>query len=202
MPLDVYNTIIDQRLAELRGDFFPRLQGRDHLTLEIGCGHGHYLTAYAEAHPHEYCVGIDLIADRLERAERKTSRVGRTNVAWVQAEASLLVAALPDESVLRRIFVLFPDPWPKRRHWKNRLIQTGFLDLLAAKSAVGAQLCFRTDHVSYFTYAYETIRSHPLWELDASSVWPFELATVFQQRASAYQSLIAVRKDARSLSAE
>ncbi len=193
MPLAVYNSILEQRLAELHADFFPLLRGRSQLTLEIGCGHGHFLTAYAEAHPNEFCVGIDLIADRLQRAERKTTRAGRTNVAWVQAEAGLLVEALPRDCLLTRILVLFPDPWPKRRHWKNRLIQAAFLDALAARTASGAQLCFRTDHAPYFSYALDAIRSHAMWRIDDAAAWPFELATVFQSRADSYQSLIAVR---------
>lgn len=193
MSLAVYNSILEQRLAELNADFFPLLKGHSQLTLEIGCGHGHFLTAYAEAHPKEFCVGIDLIPDRLQRAERKTTRAGRTNVVWVQAEAGLLVEALPHDCLLTRILVLFPDPWPKRRHWKNRLIQTAFLDALAARTAIGAQLCFRTDHAPYFFYALDAIRSHALWSIDAAAAWPFEIATVFQNRAESYQSLIAVR---------
>jgi len=193
MPLAVYNTILEQRLAGLHTEFFPRLKGHSQLTLEIGCGHGHFLTAYAEAHPNEFCVGIDLIADRLDRAERKTTRAGRTNVAWVQAEAGLLVEALPLDCRLSRVLVLFPDPWPKRRHWKNRLIQPAFLDALAAKTILGAQLCFRTDHAPYFAYAVDAIRSHPSWRIDQTAIWPFELATVFQNRADSYQSFIAIR---------
>ncbi|MEY4489184.1 MAG: hypothetical protein RIQ79_1692 [Verrucomicrobiota bacterium] len=196
MPIDVYNTILDQRLSELKGDVFPRLQGHAHLTLEIGSGHGHFLTAYAEAHPDEFCVGVDLIADRLRRAERKSDRTGSGNILWVQAEAGLLVEAMPADCVLSRIFVLFPDPWPKRRHWKNRLIQTAFLDALAAKSRPGAQLFFRTDHTEYFSYARDVILAHPLWRVDEEVKWPFELVTVFQQRADQYQSLIAIRRDA------
>ncbi len=195
MPIDVYNAILDQRLSELREDIFPRLRGHSHLTLEIGSGHGHFLTAYAEAHPGEFCVGVDLIADRLKRAERKSDRAGSGNVLWVQAEAGLLVEALPADCLLSRIFVLFPDPWPKRRHWKNRLIQPSFLDVLAAKSRPGAQLFFRTDHREYFSYASEVIGAHPLWRVDETLPWPFELVTVFQQRADQYQSLIVIRRD-------
>jgi tRNA (guanine-N7-)-methyltransferase len=88
--------------------------------------------------------------------------------------------------------VLFPDPWPKRRHHKNRLMQPEFLDLLAEKSVPGALLYFRTDHGPYFTDASSTLLHHPRWALDATA-WPFEQETVFQSRAETHQSCIAKR---------
>lgn len=132
MPLDLYVNIRDQRLAALREEFLPRLPSAAGapLTLELGCGHGHYLTAYAAAHPEEFCVGIDLLADRIERARRKAHRAKLPNLAFVQAEAALFLHALASASPnsvppprLRRVFVLFSDPWPKRRHWKRRFVQ-------------------------------------------------------------------------------
>lgn len=205
MPLDLYTNIRDQRLAALRGEFFPRLPlaaGRD-LTLEIGCGHGHYLTAFAQAHPEEFCVGIDLLADRIERATRKATRAKLANLAFVQAEASLFLSALADTASLppvrlRRIFVLFSDPWPKRRHWKHRVLQASLLDTLAGLAAPGAKLHFRTDHPDYFEFARDIVVTHPRWRvaLAEEEPWPFEYVSVFEERALAGvpQSLTAVFK--------
>jgi Predicted S-adenosylmethionine-dependent methyltransferase len=207
VPLDLYTNIRDQRLAALREGFFPRLpleSGRP-LTLEIGCGHGHYLTAFAEARPDEYCVGIDLLADRIERAERKAKRAGLANLAFVQAEASLFLEALAAFSAarektlppvrLRRVFVLFSDPWPKRRHWKHRVMQPALLDALATLAAPGATLHFRTDHPEYFVFARDVVTAHSRWRLATpeEEPWPFEYVSVFEERAlaGAPQSLTA-----------
>ncbi len=197
MPIEEVAAISESRQAALRTLLPELLAGRREVTLEIGCGHGHFLTAYAAGHPTEFCVAIDLIADRLERAERKTRRAGVTNVAWVRASAEDLLAVWPaDVSFGPRIFILFPDPWPKRRHWKNRLIQTAFLSELARRSGPGTQLCFRTDHTPYFAAARANIAAHPDWTIEESARWPFEVVTVFQARAGGHESLVARRVDA------
>lgn len=213
MPLDLYASIHDQRLAALRESFFPRLplsSGRP-LTLEIGCGHGHFLNAYAAAHPDECSVGLDLLEDRIERATRKATRARLDNLFFVQAEASLFLSALaawpgacnpPLPPVrLRRVFILFSDPWPKRRHWKHRVLQSTLLDTLSPLTAAGAALHFRTDHPDYFTYARALVAAHPAWRPaepgEPAGAWPFEHVSVFEERAlaGAPQSLTALRRE-------
>lgn len=203
MPLDFYDSLLEKRLAALRADFFPRLpsSGGKSLTIELGCGHGHYLTAYAGARPEEYCVGLDLLADRIARAERKAKRAKLDNLAFVQAEASLFLSALaavPERAPVRRIFVLFSDPWPKRRHWKHRVMQTELLDLLAGMTESGASVHFRTDHPDYFGYARDVVAAHGAWRLATpeEAPWPFEHLSVFEERALAGvpQSLTALRR--------
>ena len=160
------------------------------ITLEIGCGHGHFLTAYAQAHPKEHCLGIDILADRILRAQKKARRAGLANLAFVQAEARLLLEVLPTSVRFSRIFALFPDPWPKRRHHKHRLLQAEFLDLLAKRAGKGAHLFFRTDYEPYYQDAVATLRDHAAWQL-ADEPWPFEFETVFQSRAEVHYSCIA-----------
>lgn len=207
VPLDIYDSIREKRFAALQAEFLPQLPlaSGTPLTLELGCGHGHYLNAYAAAHPGEFCVGLDLIADRIARATRKAARARLTNLAFVQAEAALFLQALaaPHPTLraapprLRRIFLLFSDPWPKRRHWKHRVLQTTLLDTLAELTEAGAALHFRTDHPDYFTYAREVVGAHPQWRLAGAeeSPWPFEHVSVFEERAlaGAPQSFTALR---------
>ena len=193
MPLELAQSLASSRLAEIRTQLAPLLPTTRPITLEIGSGHGHYLTAYGAAHPERLCIGIDLIGDRLERSARKSNRAKLTNVAWMHADARLFVEALPADTALAEIFVLFSDPWPKRRHWKNRVIQPEFLSLLASRAGEGARLYFRTDHAHYFDQVIALINEHPRWNLDANEPWPFELPTVFQQRAESHQSLVAKR---------
>jgi tRNA (guanine-N7-)-methyltransferase len=184
----------DSRRATLLRELAELLAGHLRITFEIGAGHGHFLTDYAAAHPAEFCVGIDLLRDRVERAVRKRDRAKLGNLVFLRAEAEECVAALPAHVVLQRIFVLFPDPWPKRRHHKNRIMQAAFLQALAERAKTGADLCFRTDDAAYFTAAKTVVEAHDAWSV-SSKHWPFERATVFQSRAEVFQSLVAVRRE-------
>jgi tRNA (guanine-N7-)-methyltransferase len=195
MPLEVAQAITESRLAELRERLRPLLSTPLPITLEIGSGHGHFLTAYAQAHPDRFCIGIDLLPDRLARSERKSTRAGLANIAWLRADVNPFLEALPADTRLAEIFLLFSDPWPKRRHWKNRVLQPRFLTALAARAGKGARFCFRTDHAPYFAQAHAFTAEHPDWTLAPGEPWPFELATVFQQRAAdGHQSYIARRR--------
>lgn len=194
MPLAQAQAITAARADELRAQLATKLvRWPDTITLEIGCGHGHYMAAYAQAHPHENCLAIDIIRERLERAQRKTDRAGLSNVVFLRTEASLLLENLPANIRLRRIFVLFPDPWPKRRHHKNRLMQPDFLRNLSSRCTLDARLFFRTDHEPYFAQVATLLREHSDWR-SVEEPWPFEQATVFQNRAPSYHSCIAARR--------
>ncbi len=162
-------------------------------VLEIGSGHGHFLTAYAAQHPDRVCVGIDLLGDRVERAERKQVRAKLNNLHFVQAELSLYLECLPAGAELRDIFVLFPDPWPKLRHHKHRLIKPSILRLLAASAAVDCRLYFRTDFLPYYDASVGVFGESADWQIVAEP-WPFEFETVFQSRAPAHYSLVARRR--------
>jgi len=191
MPIEKAQAIHAARLQELRAQLaelwptWPR-----HITLEIGCGHGHFFAAYAQAHPTEHCIGLDILEDRIIRAKRKAQRAKLANLAFFHAEAGLFLEALPPDVRFDRIFILFPDPWPKRRHHKNRIMQADFLKLLAARAGQGARLCFRTDFEPYFRDAVATLKSDSGWQ-SSSDAWPFEFETVFQSRADAYHSFVA-----------
>lgn len=193
MPIEEARIIDSNRRQELQSQLDDCLrEAPANITLEIGCGHGHFLTAYAAAHPQEYCLGVDIIEDRLIRADRKLRRAELTNINFVRADAVMLLETLPETVRVNCIFVLFPDPWPKRKHHKNRLIQPDFLDLLTKKADLEAKLHFRTDHDPYFEKASEVVAEHPDWDL-ADATWPFECETVFQERAESHQSWIARR---------
>jgi tRNA (guanine-N7-)-methyltransferase len=164
------------------------------LTLEIGCGHGHFLAAYAAAHPGEYCVGVDLITKRVERSLRKRDRGGLRNLDFFKADAFEFIEAMPDAARAATIFFIHPDPWPKLRHHKNRLIQTHLLDRLAALTTPGvSRLCFRTDHAGYFEWAHEKVGAHPAWRVLEGEPWPFEQETYFSKLLPEHQSLVAER---------
>lgn len=186
----------ERRVAALRGPVAETLGGANRLTLEVGCGHGHFLDDYAKAHADEFCIGIDLRSKRIEKGNRKRDRGGHGNLAFMKAEFTEFLDALPEGVRLGKIFFLFPDPWPKARHHRYRMIQTHTLDALAAKAAPAARLHFRTDHAEYFEWAAEHVRGNPHWEIRPESAWPFERETFFQKLLPDFQSFVAVRTGA------
>lgn len=190
----VYEAVLEEareRKESLRNLCLEFFVGK-RVTLEIGCGHGHFLVSYAQAHETQICIGIDLIAERIFRGKKKQDRAGLSNLHFIKAEAMEFLEALPEGVWIEEIFILFSDPWPKTRHYKNRLIQDEFLELLSKKSLAGSRMYFRTDHEGYFSWAQRKVEKSGCWRLMENEPWVFEEETVFQKRAQGYQSLIAI----------
>jgi len=166
-------------------------------VLEIGCGHGHFLSDFAGAHPEESCIGIDLLNRRVTKAGNKKDKRDLSKLTFLKAEASEFLETLPENVRFSLIFILFPDPWPKKRHFRRRFIQAHSLDLLAKHSREGSRLCFRTDHQGYFDWTKEHIQAHALWKIETDAPWPFEAGSYFQSLMTDYLSFVAVRQPAR-----
>ena len=115
------------------------------------------------------------------------------NCGFIQCEAREFLRELPRAFTLEEIWVLFPDPWPKKRHHKNRVMQAEFLEAVASRAGQGARFFYRTDHTEYFAATVGQFADSQTWSIDSNAPWPQELATVFQARAPSYQSLVAVR---------
>jgi tRNA (guanine-N7-)-methyltransferase len=188
-----YVAVLSERRSQLRRQLAEIVPPGRSFVWEIGCGHGHFLTAYAAAHPTSLCLGVDIASDRIGRGQRKQKRARLDNLHFLHADAEDFLAALPVGAVFSALFVLFPDPWPKRRHHKHRLLNPGFLERSAERAGRGSRLYFRTDFAPYYQDTRELLRERSDWRL-ADEPWPFETATVFQERAPHYQSLIAVRQ--------
>lgn len=184
---------ITQRRADLRTELEAILPQPRPIVLELGCGHGHFLARYATEFPEKLCVGVDLRSDRIERALRKVDHARLNNCHFVRTEALEFLHSLPNGVTFEQIWVLFPDPWPKKRHHKNRLVQPHFFEAVAARSPEGTRLYFRTDYAEYFESVAAFLPTLPTWQRDQHAAWPLEHETVFQARADGYQSLVAVR---------
>ena len=133
-------------------------------VLEIGCGHGHFLAAYAAAHPKQFCVGIDLNNKRLQKSDKKREKRELNNLHFLKAEAREFIEALDPNVRLNRIFILFPDPWPKKRHTKRRLIKPDFVKLIGQKLAPGGRIYLATDFEVYAMEMLEYFNSEPLFQ--------------------------------------
>ena len=142
MPRDYF------RAMEM-ADLFPR-EGR--LEVDLGCGDGSFLVAMALRHPERNYLGTERLMGRVRNTCRKAARAAVTNVRLLRVESGYVVKHLLAPGTVSRFYVLFPDPWPKRRHWPRRLIQPEFLRAAAAALEAGGELCIKTDEADYFEY--------------------------------------------------
>lgn len=189
-----HSSHISERRSELSALLGAIIAQPTPFVWEVGCGHGHFLAAFAKAHPDKVCIGIDIMSDRVTRAKRKRERARLSNLHFIRADAEDFLAVMPEGARFSEIFVLFPDPWPKRRHHKNRVMTPEFLSAVAYKSSRETVLFFRTDHEPYFLDAATFVREHREWKEQETRVLPFEEPTVFQKRSHRHFTLVARRR--------
>ena len=188
---------IQLRKQQLAAQTAPLFDDGKPVVLEMGCGHGHFLIAYAEAQPAVNFIGIDLISKRIEKALQKKKKRELSNITFMKANVNEFFEVLPQTACFDQLFMLFPDPWPKKRHHKNRMIQEALLSKMAQHTHPGSRFHFRTDDTSYFEWAQERIDEHPAWTLRIDAQWPFEENSYFQNLMESWESLIAENHMAR-----
>ena len=122
------------------------------LHVEIGFGSGEHLAGQAAAHPDHGFIGCEPFLNGVVGALQHVDEQGLTNVRLHMGDALDVLARLPDAS-LTRVYLLHPDPWPKARHAKRRMMNAGPLDRIAAKLKPGGEFRFGTDHPVYCEWA-------------------------------------------------
>ena len=166
------------------------------LEVEIGCGAGSFLAAYAARHREKNFLGIERLLGRIQKLDRKAIRLGLDNLRILRVEASYCVQYLLPPKSIRACHIYFPDPWPKKRHWKRRLIAPKFAEHLANALESGGQVFLRTDNEGYFRQMLETFGENPRFCAIAA---PLELTAVLTdfERTFAKQGIPTLRAQYR-----
>jgi len=144
--------------------------------LEIGFGAGEHLLWQAQHHPDVTVIGAEPyeggVAKLLSRLDAITKTPSLDNIRIHMGDARDILAALPAAS-LSRVFVLFPDPWPKTRHHKRRFLQTEMLGTLARLMKPGAELRFASDDAPLVEYTLERLMAHAAftWTAERAQDW-------------------------------
>jgi tRNA (guanine-N7-)-methyltransferase len=125
------------------------------LELELGCGDGSFLKHYAAAHPERNFIGVERLKGRLNKLDRAGRRGGMENLALLRFEASYLMRYLLPAGGFRAIHVYFPDPWPKKRHRRHRLINPEFTELATRLLSPAGLVILRTDDLDYYDQMLE-----------------------------------------------
>jgi tRNA (guanine-N7-)-methyltransferase len=129
----------------------PAIYGRAApLEVDLGCGDGSFLVACAEANPARDYLGIERLAGRVRRVCRKISFNRAANARVLRVESSYAVQRLLPPASVEVFHLLFPDPWPKRRHWGRRLVTEEFLAAVHRALVPEGTLRIATDQLDYF----------------------------------------------------
>ncbi len=131
----------------------------DAVRLEIGFGGGEHLLHAARTNPTIGFIGVEPFESGLAKAVTAIGREGISNIRLYDQDAALVLDWLPEKSIAR-IDLLFPDPWPKKRHWKRRFVNQANLDRVVRCLADGGELRFATDVESYADWAREEVAKH------------------------------------------
>ncbi|MFO0389608.1 MAG: tRNA (guanosine(46)-N7)-methyltransferase TrmB [Alphaproteobacteria bacterium] len=142
------------------------------LWLEIGFGGGEHLAHQAALYPHVGIIGCEPYINGIGDLLKKIDAQKLSNIRIFTDDARLLIEELPD-SCLEKVFISYPDPWPKTRHHKRRLVSKETLDMLARVMKKGAELRLATDHADYATWMLEQLLTHPnfTWTAQCASDW-------------------------------
>jgi tRNA (guanine-N7-)-methyltransferase len=153
--------------------------------LEIGCGMGETTSAIAQAHPHSNYLGVEVHSPGVGSLLKLIEENRLTNLRIIQHDAVEVVEQMIAPESLGGVHVFFPDPWPKKRHHKRRLIQAAFVRLLASRLTAGGYLHLATDWQDYSEQMLSVLTSEPLLENTAAAFAPrpeYRPATKFELR--------------------
>ena len=173
------------------------------LALEIGFGHGNALVALAKSHPDWNCLGLDVYQPGFGALALACDREEIDNVRVLDAEATAFLGQLPTASV-RRIHVFFPDPWPKKRHRKRRLVNAVFAARTANCLEPRGCLALATDWQDYAEQMLAVLNAEAALRGGASArssarpITPFEAKALAQGRNIVELTYRRVARDERS----
>lgn len=141
-------------------DLFPRSQP---LEVELGSGDGSFLVEYARQHPDRNLLGVERLLGRIRKLDRKGRHVGLSNLRGVRIESSYFLGFLLPLHSATALHIYFPDPWPKRKHRRHRLINPDFPALADRVLIAGGTVYLRTDDADYFQQMCEVFNASPLF---------------------------------------
>ncbi|MGF1627011.1 MAG: tRNA (guanine(46)-N(7))-methyltransferase TrmB [Alphaproteobacteria bacterium] len=156
------------------------------LWLEIGFGGGEHLAWQAAANPEVGFIGCEPFLNGVASLLRHVAEEGLANVRIHAGDARSVIDRLTDAAV-ERVFILFPDPWPKRRHKARRIVSAETLDALARVMADGAELRLASDDPVQIGWMLQVAPPHPafVWQVEGPADWQMRPADWPQTRYEA-----------------
>lgn len=146
-----------RRPEEHRGRWRELMPGARELRVELGCGKGRFTAETAKAEPDVLLIAVEKVPDAMVVAMERVVEQGIPNVRFLDRDAELLPEMFaPGE--ISRLYINFPDPWPKKKQFKRRLTAPEFLDKYRALLPEGGAVWFKTDNGPLFDWSLESFR--------------------------------------------
>jgi tRNA (guanine-N7-)-methyltransferase len=157
---------------------FPKTQP---LEVEPGCGDASFLIEYARQHPDRNFIGVERLLGRIRKLDRKGRRAGLTNLRGARIESAYFLQYLLPPRSASALHIYFPDPWPKKKHHKHRLVNEHFPEIVRAALAPGGVVFFRTDNEDYFAQITEVFGASKKFQWVETPAELAELLTDFER---------------------
>jgi tRNA (guanine-N7-)-methyltransferase len=125
------------------------------ITVEIGSGNGHFLVDRAIRYPEKNFIGTEILNGRAKKFNSKIEKRSLKNIVVFKGDARRFVWEFLFEGTVSEFIILFPDPWPKKRHYKNRIIKTEFIDMMHLRLSPGGTVTVATDYPGYRDWIIE-----------------------------------------------
>lgn len=155
--------VLESAPEERRGRWLSDFPAFSQLHLELGCGKGRFTAEMAAQHPDILFAAVEKVPDAMVVAMERVCARGLGNVRFLDRDAAnLLEMFAPGE--VSRIYINFPDPWPKKKQFKRRLTAPSFQKLYAEVLVPGGEIWFKTDNLPLFEWSVEELRAGG-WEL-------------------------------------
>ena len=150
--------------------------------LEIGCGDGGFLLEYAQRHPESNFLGVERLLGRVRKLSKRGQHAGLNNLRLLRIEARYVLDYLLPECAFSAVHIYFPDPWPKDKHARHRLIQSDFLPRIRRILAPDGLLYLRTDDPPYFEQMQNTFRDAEGFAEESTPAALSEITTEFERQ--------------------
>ncbi len=178
------------KLSQWEGLFdWKAVFGNPHpLEIEIGCGRGMFIINSARQNPDLNYLGIELSARFFHLLKERVKKSAVQNIRIIQGEAGFILKNFVPENSVAAVHIYFPDPWPKKRHWKRRLVNSGFVETVRCALVPGGQLFMATDFQDYFEEMVRAaddcsgLEQQSLQECAAHEAEPDKAATSYERK--------------------
>lgn len=161
--MNIQNSEIDLTINILkkRRNWEEIFSNKNPIVLDVGCGKGHFLAETAFQNPDKNFLAIEVYKKGLRNTRKKIQNRELTNVRIIPFEAHFILSNCfyPDE--ISEIYINFPDPWPKKRHWKRRLINSQFIKTLYPLLEEKGRINIATDFEAYIPVILKCFEDHP-----------------------------------------
>ena len=184
-PIDLANLIYEFESIVEPLDLTKLFPQARRLEVELGCGDASFLAEYARRHSETNFLGVERLLGRIKKLDRKGRLAGLSNLRGVRIESAYFLQYLLPAHSAAALHIYFPDPWPKKKHHRHRLINQSFPALARTALSPGGVVYLRTDDTDYFAQMTEVFGASQEFDLVATPIGLEEVLTDFEREFNA-----------------